>query len=194
VFQDMTVFDILDAVFGAYQGRGRLAPAWRYDIADRSLYPKRSVCTQYQESDLAFAERLMHEEGLFYFFEHAGDPDHPALGSHTMVIADHNAAFKPNAQATVWFTQPGAVMRADSIDRWRTESRLRTNAIEMGSWDYRTLRQRQVAAAGVGEQAASLDATNVSKWLLRPKRSLTSAETNTHDSCSPPAPADNSLP
>ncbi|HAV36134.1 MAG TPA: type VI secretion system tip protein VgrG [Massilia sp.] len=167
VFQDMTVFDILDAVFAGYQGRSRLAPAWRYEIADRGRYPKRSLCTQYQESDLAFAERLMHEEGLFYFFEHAGDPDHPALGSHTMVIADHNGAIRPNAQPAVQFTRPGAVMRADSIDRWRTESRLRTNAVEMGSWDYRTLRQRQVAAAGVGEHPAHLvsrDAPGVYAW------------------------------
>ncbi len=167
VFQDVTVFDILDAVFAAYRGRGRLMPEWRYEIADRSGYPKRSLCTQYQESDLAFVERLMHEEGLFYFFEHSGDPHNPSLGSHTMVVADHNGAFKPNAQAAVQFTRPGAVMRADSIDRWRTESRLRTNAIEMGSWDYRTLRQRQVAVAGVGEQAASLvsrDAPGVYAW------------------------------
>ena len=167
VFQDMTVFDILDAVFAAWQGRGRLMPAWRYEITDRSGYPKRSLCTQYQESDLAFVERLMHEEGLFYFFEHSGDPDNPSLGSHAMVIADHNGAFRPNAQGPVQFTRPGAVMRADSIDRWRTESRLRTNAVEMGSWNYRTLRQRHAGAAGVGEQAASLtsrDAPGVYAW------------------------------
>ena len=66
VFQDMTVFDILDTVFGAYQGRGKLAPDWRFEIADRTIYPSRSLTTQYQESDLAFAERLMSEEGLFY--------------------------------------------------------------------------------------------------------------------------------
>lgn len=167
VFQDMTVFDILDAVFSAYQGRVGLLPAWRYEIADRSRYPQRSLCTQYQESDLAFAERLMHEEGLFYFFEHSGDLGNPSLGSHTMVIADHNGAFRPNAQAAVQFTRPGAVMRADSIDRWRTESRLRTNAIEIGSWDYRTVRQRQSSAAGVGEQPANLlsrDAPGAYAW------------------------------
>ena len=167
VFQDMTVFDILDAVFAACQGRGNLLPAWRYEIADRSRYPRRSLCTQYQESDLAFAERLMHEEGLFYFFEHAGDPGNPSLGSHTMVIADHNGAFKPNAQAAVQFSRPGAVMRMDSIDRWHTESRLRTNAIEIGSWDYRTVRQRQSGAAGVGEQPANLvsrDAPGAYAW------------------------------
>lgn len=169
IFQDMTVFDILDAVFAAYQGKGRLMPAWRYEIADRRIYPRRSLTMQYQESDLAFAERLMHEEGLFYFFEHDGDPRNASLGCHTMVIADHNGAFQPNAQAAVRFTQAGAVMRADSIDRWRTESRLRTDAVEMVSWDYRSAGQRQVSAAGVGGDASlcSRDAPGTCAWADR---------------------------
>jgi len=148
VFQDKTVFDILDAVFKAYDGKGCLAPGWRFDIGDRSLYPQRSLTTQYQESDLAFVERLMSEEGLFYFFEHEGAPDSPSLGRHTLVIADHNGAFKPNVQADVRFTQPGAVMREDSLDRWRTEVRMQTNTVELASWDYRTRSVRAVASAG----------------------------------------------
>jgi len=170
IFQDMSVFDILDVVFGSYGGRARLAPAWRLEIADRSIYPKRSLTTQYQESDLAFVERLMLEEGLFYFFEHSGDPDSPSLGAHTMVIADHNGAFQPNPQAQVAFTRPGAVMKADSIDRWRTESRLLSNGIELGSWDYRTVRQRQVLAAGHAGPAEALisrDTPGLYAWETR---------------------------
>jgi type VI secretion system secreted protein VgrG len=148
VFQDMTVCDILDAVFGAWQGQGRLAPAWRFELADRALYPKRSLTTQYQESDLAFAERLMHEEGLFYFFEHHGDATSATLGRHEMVIADHNGAFAANAQPLVRYTQPGAVMREDSMDRWRSEIKLQTGAVAMSSWDYRTLDMRPVDAGG----------------------------------------------
>ncbi|MGI4845766.1 MAG: type VI secretion system Vgr family protein [Janthinobacterium lividum] len=144
IFQDKTVFDILDTVFKAYDRKGRLAPAWRFDIQDRSIYPQRSITTQYQESDLVFAQRLMHEEGLFYFFEHEANPDSPSFGSHTLVIADHNGAFAPNAQADVRFSRSGAVMEEDSIDRWRTELRAQTNAIELGTWDYRTCRMRQV--------------------------------------------------
>jgi type VI secretion system secreted protein VgrG len=128
------------------------------------------LSTQYQESDLAFVERLMFEEGLFYFFEHSGDPGSPSLGGHTMVIADHNGAFQPNVQPLVEFTRPGAVMRADSIDRWRTEFRMKTNAIELKSWDYRTLRQREVAAAGVNgdaPQLASRDAAGIYAWQGR---------------------------
>ena len=167
IFQDMTVIEILDVVFRSYAGRGTLVPAWRFALADGSVYPKRSLTTQYQESDLAFAERLMHEEGLFHYFEHSGNPGNPSLGSHTLVIADHNGAFQPNAQATVAFTRPGAVMRADSIDRWRTESRLSTNAIELGSWDYRTVRQRQASMAAACPDATQLisrDAAGTYAW------------------------------
>lgn len=146
IFQDMTVFDIFDTVFEGFAGKGRLAPAWRYDVRDPSIYAQRSLTTQYQESDLAFVERLMSEEGLFYFFEHEGDAASATLGTHTLVIADHNAAFVPNAQANVRFTQAGAVMREDSIDRWRTELRLQANAIELASWDYRSRNLRHVAA------------------------------------------------
>ena len=161
VFQDMTVFDILDAVFGAYQGKGMLAPEWRFDVVDRSIYPTRSLTTQYQESDLAFAERLMNEEGLFYFFEHSGDSGSRTLGSHPMVIADDNSAFTPNEQAAIRFTQPGAVMKEDSMDRWRSQLRLQTNGIDMRSWDYRTLDTRQVSAIGMNGAAAALVSSDV---------------------------------
>jgi type VI secretion system VgrG family protein len=146
VFQDQTVFDILDAVFAGWREVGRLVPAWRYDVADRSAYPKRSLTCQYQESNQAFAERLMHEEGLFYYFEHEGDPDSPAFGSHTMVIADHNGSFAPNPQPQVRFTQPGAVMAEDSMDRWRTELRWSAGGVDIGSWDYRSRSSRAVTA------------------------------------------------
>lgn len=147
VFQDKTVFEILETVFKSYDNKGRLAPAWRFDIRDRSVYPQHSLVTQYQESDLAFAERLMSEEGLFYFFEHQGDPDSSSLGSHMLVIADHNGAFEPNVQADVRFTRPGAAMKEDGLDRWRTEVRMQTNAIELVTWDYRACKQRLATSA-----------------------------------------------
>ncbi|SFU83946.1 type VI secretion system Vgr family protein [Pseudoduganella namucuonensis] len=161
IFQDMTVFDILDAVFGAWQGQGKLAPAWRYDLRDRAVYPRRSLTTQYQESDLAFAERLMAEEGLFHFYTHTGDAAAPTLGSHELVIADHNAAFQPNPQAAVRYTQPGAVMREDSMDRWRAEYRLQTNAVELQSWDYRTRDTRAASASGEQAEGVSLISNDV---------------------------------
>lgn len=154
VYQDMTVLDILESVFNDYQGQGALAPVWRMDIADISVYPKRSLTTQYQESDLDFVQRLLDEEGLFTWVEHEGDAASPTLGKHTLVIADHNGAFAPNAQSEIRFTQPGAVMEADSMDRWRAERRWQTNAIELQSWDYRQLNARPVSAYSSGENSS----------------------------------------
>ena len=168
IFQDKTVFDILDAVFKAYEGKGRLAPAWRYDLRDPGVYPRRSLTTQYQESDLAFVQRLMSEEGLFYFFEHEGDVGGASLGRHTLVIADHNGAFAPNVQADVRYTQPGAVMREDSLDRWRSELRMQTNAIELSSWDYRARTTREVASAAYGgDMLTSRDAPGAYAYASR---------------------------
>ncbi|MCC5853846.1 MAG: type VI secretion system tip protein VgrG [Alkalimonas sp.] len=53
-----------------------------------SSYPDYDFKVQYQESDLNFLQRLMEEEGLFYFFEHTDS-------SHTMVLADKASAYKP---------------------------------------------------------------------------------------------------
>jgi type VI secretion system VgrG family protein len=167
VFQDKSIVDIIDTVFSAYDGKGRLAPAWRFQV-DRSLYPLRSLTTQYQESDLALVRRLMSEEGLFAFFEHEGDPDGAALGAHTLVIADSNDAFTPNTQALVRFTQSGAVMLEDSIDRWRTETHLATNAVELRSWDYRARQVRAVGAAGQDPvELASRDVPGVYAYTSR---------------------------
>ena len=140
------MFDILDAVFRSWPGLGKLVPAWRYDIVGRDAFPVRSLTCRYQESNLAFAERLMHEEGLFYYFEHSAGPDSPRLGSHTLVIANHNGSFKANPQAEVRFTRPGAVMREDSIDRWRITSRSVVAETAISSWDYRACGSRAVDA------------------------------------------------
>jgi type VI secretion system secreted protein VgrG len=156
VFQDKTVLEILDAIFGGWQALGTLAPAWRFDVRDPEAYPRRSLTCQYQESNQAFAERLMLEEGLFYYFEHQGDADSDTLGSHTMVIADHNGSFQPNPQPMVRFTQPGAVMREDSMDRWRTELRWIPDGLEIASWDYRSNGTRPVTAAGDSAAAGAL--------------------------------------
>src|SRR5690606_34591670 len=94
VFQDMTVIEIVDTVFADYAGQRALAPAWRWDLADPSVYRRRSLATQYQESDLAFVDRLLAEEGVFYWFEHSGAPGEQCLGTHTLVLADHNRAFR----------------------------------------------------------------------------------------------------
>lgn len=154
MFQDKSVFDILDAVFGSLRDKGKIAVDWRYDIADRRIYPLRSLTCQYQESDFDFAERLMYDEGLFYYFEHASSTGNRDFGRHTLVIVDHNGAFTPNPQQEIRFTRPGAVMREDSMDRWRITTRAVVESTGMCSRDYRSNSTRPVSAsASTGNDA-----------------------------------------
>ncbi|MCS3433645.1 type VI secretion system Vgr family protein [Klebsiella sp. BIGb0407] len=41
---------------------------WEFEFILKQAYPKREQINQYQESDLAFIERLLAEVGIFYFF------------------------------------------------------------------------------------------------------------------------------
>ncbi len=60
----------------------------RYRFALENTDRKRGFCVQYQESDLDFINRLMEEEGIYYFFEHYID-------KHVLVISDNLAVHVP---------------------------------------------------------------------------------------------------
>ncbi|TDP82827.1 type VI secretion system secreted protein VgrG [Aquabacterium commune] len=139
VFQDMDVLDITEAVFADHPAQ---QPAWRIDVADRSALPRRSLCTQFHETDLAFLSRLWAEEGLFAWFEHSGE----AGGSHTLVIADHAQAFAPNAQPQVRYTQASATLKEDSLMHWGGVRRLGLTALHTASWDHRQVRTHSASA------------------------------------------------
>ena len=73
VWQDKSIQDIVESIFASYQGG-----QWRWadDVADHlALSPQlnaegqRSYCVQFRETDLAFVQRLLTEEGLIYRFE-----------------------------------------------------------------------------------------------------------------------------
>jgi type VI secretion system secreted protein VgrG len=74
IFQHQSVPEIIEAVF---QELG----CTDYRLALASTYIPREYCVQYQESAFDFVSRLMEDEGIFYFFEHAAD-------THTLVLAD----------------------------------------------------------------------------------------------------------
>ncbi|MFT3858955.1 MAG: type VI secretion system Vgr family protein [Aquabacterium sp.] len=148
VFQNQSVVDITESILNDYTGQGGLQPVWRWDLKDPAAYPRLSTFSQHAETDVDFLERLWAAHGLFYWFEHQGDAaGGGALGQHTLVIADHNGAFVPNAQPHMRFTQPGAVMKEDSLTRWHAVRRVEVSTLHTASHDYRC----------VGNHAGSAD-------------------------------------
>jgi type VI secretion system secreted protein VgrG len=145
LFQDKSVIDIVDELLSDWKDQGKLVPAWRWQLADPAAYPKRGMTVQYRESDLAFLKRLLAEEGLFCWFEHQADAGE-TLGSHTLIIADANSAFTANSQPRIRFTQAGATLNEDALDRWHGLRQLDTVETHASSWDYRSLSTRPQSA------------------------------------------------
>jgi type VI secretion system secreted protein VgrG len=78
IFQQQTIPDILKQVLSGLDVR--------FDLT--GSYSARDYCVQYRESDFAFASRLMEDEGIGYYFEHAKD-------RHTLVVTDTKTTFAP---------------------------------------------------------------------------------------------------
>ena len=62
-FVDKSVPEVVAQVLTDHGLKG-----WEYEFTLKAEYPKREQINQYQESDLAFIERLLSEVGIFYFF------------------------------------------------------------------------------------------------------------------------------
>ena len=71
IFQHLTVRQILTTVLDG------IPLKW----TTMGNFAERDYCTQYRESDYAFAKRLMEEEGIYYYFQHTAD-------GHTLVLSD----------------------------------------------------------------------------------------------------------
>ncbi|UKE75227.1 type VI secretion system Vgr family protein [Xanthomonas graminis] len=165
VFQDMSVVEIAESVFADYAEQGALAPAWRWELSDRSTYAKRSLTTQYEETDAAFLSRLLAEEGIAYWFEHTGAADSDTRGTHTLVLSDHNAAFA--ALGTVRYHRHDATEQQDSVQQWSPARRWRTARLSRASWDYRSrsLRPAGAEATPLGDiDAEDVDTAGPYGW------------------------------
>lgn len=68
IFQNLKATDIIKQVFDKAGFSGK----YRFDLQEGD-YQKREYCVQYQETDFAFACRLMEDEGIYYYFEYTED-------------------------------------------------------------------------------------------------------------------------
>jgi type VI secretion system secreted protein VgrG len=76
IFQDKTVPEIVAAVL---DGAGV-----SYALCLIGKYRPRTYCVQHRETDFAFVERLLAEEGIFYTFDHGG----PDAKTETVALSD----------------------------------------------------------------------------------------------------------
>ncbi|NWD68681.1 hypothetical protein HX870_13850 [Pseudomonas gingeri] len=87
LFQHCSVPMIIARVLGEH---GLGDDAVRFSL--KGHYARRAYCVQYEESSLAFVQRLCAEEGIHYHFQHSRNV-------HLLVFADHQGAFRRGPRA-----------------------------------------------------------------------------------------------
>jgi type VI secretion system secreted protein VgrG len=124
IFQEMTVLEILEAVFGKYDSAD-------FDIRCVESYSPREYCVQYRETDFAFVSRLMEEEGIFYFFEHSEE-------GHKLVLADDRSAVGPCTGQAIFRveTTPDARDDEDVITSLERQHQVYTAKVTLTDFDF----------------------------------------------------------
>ena len=106
IFQNKTVNEIIDSVLGAYPGILELHLA--------EVYPRLEFQVQYGETDFNFAQRLMQEYGMYWFFRHED-------GKHKMIVVDNPGAHQPpksQAYQTLPYCTPDQRIDQEYIDEF----------------------------------------------------------------------------
>lgn len=163
VFQDKTLQQIIDAIFGAY-------PAAQWDWADdttqhlaqspfTTAQGQRSYTVQYRETDLAFVQRLLAEEGLVW----RSQPDDKVI-----ILADtpRQASCPDNPQSkaagAIKFHRADSIEDQDAIQALGAVRRLPSATLTTLAWDYKAKRavatSLPTAAAYGGPNAPRLEA------------------------------------
>ncbi|MFA8385777.1 MAG: type VI secretion system Vgr family protein [Pelagibaca sp.] len=92
IYQNMKVVEIIQAVLQEYGFSGNLKLKLSHS------YETREYCVQYRETDLDFIDRLMQEEGIYYYFDHTPDTEEMVLiddmGKHVDIAAPSTLKYR----------------------------------------------------------------------------------------------------
>ncbi|MFT3930595.1 MAG: type VI secretion system tip protein TssI/VgrG [Spongiibacteraceae bacterium] len=160
VFQDKSVVDIVGLILEEHiQNNPVFAQCFRHREQLTQDYPTRSYCQQYRESDFAFIERLLREEGISYYFdfEHGSDE----IGLHTLVLFDAGSELNPAAQSSIRFHRADQTEADDTITQWQAHRQIQPGAAQLASYDYKGVYAQQGSgnsAVDHGETGSGLTA------------------------------------
>lgn len=136
IFQDKAVPDIVLEVLREH-GFSDVEP--RLSMT----HPPRPYVVQYRESDFNFVCRLLEDEGIYFFFQHAP-------GQHIMVLCDALASHKPAPGCDkLPFFPPDANRRLtiDLVDQWQARHRVESGVHVLRDWNFEDSPERPEAKA-----------------------------------------------
>lgn len=142
VFQNATAPEIVKDVLDR-AGLG----AQDFELSLSREYRAREYCTQYRERDLAFLERVLAEEGIFYFFVHS-------RSGHLLKLADHPAAHAraPGLEQGLMLA-PGSRTSREAITAISMHEELRPSRVSVRDFAPLCSRPRVCVGGGASDSA-----------------------------------------
>ncbi|MEP1446875.1 MAG: type VI secretion system tip protein VgrG [Paraglaciecola sp.] len=125
IFQEKSYPDIVQLIFNELGFSD-------YENKLTGTYQPQEYVVQFNESDFNFVTRLMEQEGIYYYFEHAD-------GKHTLILSDDSTTL-PNSGDVEFHQQGGAndVTNIESITKWENYRKIVTGGIRLSDFDFET--------------------------------------------------------
>ncbi|HDR9497128.1 TPA: type VI secretion system tip protein VgrG [Burkholderia cepacia] len=154
IFQEENTEAILAKVFREY---GKIAS---FEFRLSKATKNRSYCTQYRETDLEFVERLMQEDGLFFFFEHAKD-------GHKLIVSDNSIAAKPisGRSPVLQYTKGEALDNLAVVMSFQASRQLESNSVGLKTFDYKVPHARRFVSGGTEVNQGEVPSYEVYDYL-----------------------------
>jgi type VI secretion system secreted protein VgrG len=147
IFRFHNELEIVQVLFDEWRhSNSVLAGAFEYELDplfDMRQFPPREQVMQYNESDAAFARRLLKRRGVSWVIRAgrarntAVDPAHDRIPAHTLVLFNDPNSLPQNAAGTVRYHRDDATEKRDTITSWSAARRLQPGSTTRHSWDYK---------------------------------------------------------
>lgn len=124
IFQQRTVAQIIASVL---EEHGIQSDTYQFQL--NASYPPREYCVQYDESDLHFIQRLCHEEGIHYHFQHCEQ-------SHLLVFGDNQTVFPRLPKPTAYVQGSGMVADEPVIKQFKVRFETRPSRVTRRDYDF----------------------------------------------------------
>lgn len=128
IFQNQSVQQIIETIL---TDAGVQGDEYRFELS--ASLPVREYCVQYRESELAFIQRLMEDEGIHYYFEHEDD-------IHVLVMSDVSSTNPPiseeESEIPYYHDSQGAV-REQHVFRFRFSESVTPEQVTLRDFDFK---------------------------------------------------------
>ena len=162
VFQNLSVPEIVTSIVQEHIGANiALGASMQVMQTLRGQHPPRSMCTQYEESDLQFIHRLLAEEGISYSFNFKATQGELL---HQWQLFDDAMDLPQAPLSRLGYRHSAGLNPVDALQSWQGQRQIITGKSTLASHDYKSAQLQQscdISIIGQGrygdEASASLE-------------------------------------